>query len=98
MGKGLSLKELEGEKVCFIISLFITKVAGELNPDSKTGGQQRILVDLCGRRRGDLSLKRTLVDLCGRQKMRTAEGGLDTPCSLVFALAPPVLEMALFCP
>jgi len=29
MGKGLSLKELEGEKVCFIIALFITKVAGE---------------------------------------------------------------------
>ena len=25
------------------------------------------------------------------------KGILDTPCSLVFALAPPVLEMALFC-
>ena len=26
------------------------------------------------------------------------KGGLDTPCSLVFALVLPVLEMALFCP
>jgi hypothetical protein len=49
-----------------------------------------VLVD----QRGFLSLERTLVDV---EKRGVSKGGLDTPCSLVFARVHFVLETPMFC-
>src|SRR6266567_4592452 len=56
-------------------AMVIEAIANSHNTDSKTGKQQRILVEFSGHRCGILSLKRTLVDLCGRGKTLSAEGG-----------------------
>jgi hypothetical protein len=65
-----------------------------INFDSKTGRQQRILVDFSGRWRGCLSLKWTLVD---GEKRGVPKGGLDMCCPLVFVLVHCVLETCMFC-
>src|SRR6266566_7311410 len=62
-------------------AMVIEAIANSHNTDSKTGKQQRILVEFSGHRCGILSLKRTLVDLCGRGKTMGCRRG-DSTCGV----------------
>ncbi len=60
--------------------MVIEAIANSHNTDSKTGKQQRILVEFSGHRCGILSLKWTLVDLCDGERRGVPKGGLEPPC------------------